>query len=337
MCGREGRVGPAPSLRSRLRGWLVDGQVPRPTLQCAQGHEWAGGSTRWLRLRREPWWSWPARAMRVVLGHRTAEPVPLLWLMAAGAGVVLGVIAQLTLGWPWWLVAVLWLMVVWLIFLSTALSPMGRDRLWIELVATVSPARAERLELDLLLRSVEATPGPPYGLAEWTGLRWLGGHRRSSLHGLTRLELVYGEPPDQPHVRVDTHWKRPDRRHRELEMVRGQLVEELQGRRISPPDGLSPEEFHAWALQRRLEYERRPPPEWSRRGLLIDGTPQHCDALVEGEDWVALVELTHVVVAVVSHGVPAQGIALTRVVDLGPYVAGAAELRRRHNSRHPPR
>ncbi len=256
--------------------------------------------------------------------------------MAAAVGVVLGVIAQLALGWPWWLVAVVWLVVVWLTFLSTALSPRGRDRLWIELVATVSPARAERLEMDLLLRSVETAPGPPYGLAEWAGLRSLGGHGRSSLHGLSRLELLYGVPSAEPHVRVDTHWAQPDRRQPELE-VREQLMEELPHRRIAPPDGLSPEELQAWVVQRRLEIERRPPPEWSRRKLLIDGTPQQCDALVEGEDWVALVELSHAVVAVVSHRVPTRQIALTPVADLRPYVAGAVELRRRHEGRHPPR
>jgi len=58
--------------------------------------------------------------MRVLMQHRTAEPVPMFWLGATAVGVVLGVVLRVTLGWAWLPVTVVWLLLVWLVFLATA-------------------------------------------------------------------------------------------------------------------------------------------------------------------------------------------------------------------------
>ena len=149
VCGLDGDVVVAPGRWGRLRGWMVYGQAPAPTLRCVDGHEWTAGSTGWLTDgggRSRSWWGWPARVVRVLLDHRTAEPVPRFWLAAGVVGVALGVAVQVTLGWPWWLVTVAWLAVVWLVFLTTALRPLGRDGLWIELVCTVSHTHADDID-----------------------------------------------------------------------------------------------------------------------------------------------------------------------------------------------
>lgn len=96
--------------------------------------------------------------MRVLMEHRTAEPVPVFWLGATVVGVVLGVVLRVTLGWAWLPVTVGWLLLVWLFFLATALLPLGRGGLWVDLVRTVSPTRAERLETEQLIRLVQAAP-----------------------------------------------------------------------------------------------------------------------------------------------------------------------------------
>ncbi len=154
-CGLDGEVTSTPGRWARLRGWLVDGQSPPSKLVCSNGREWPARSTSFLRVADGGWWRWPSKAMRVLMRHRTAEPVPLLWFAAALVGVVLGVAADLTIGWVWWLVTAGFLVLVWLVFLATALRYPGRDHLWIDLVATVSPQRAEELEKGRLREQLE--------------------------------------------------------------------------------------------------------------------------------------------------------------------------------------
>ena len=51
------------------------------------------------------------------------EPVPLTYLMAAGLGLVVGVIMDLVLGWPWWWVAIAVMAMVWLFCSPASFTP----------------------------------------------------------------------------------------------------------------------------------------------------------------------------------------------------------------------
>lgn len=246
----------------------------------------------------------------------------MLWLGATLIGLVLGFLAQVILRRPWWAVAAIWLVLVWLVFLGTALRRQGRDGLGIDLVDTVSPSRARSLETARLVRLAEAAPGPVYGLASWVGRRSLGGHGRQGSVGLTHLELVYGDPRHGPWVRVDTIWKRSDRPDVQPDRVRRRLTRNLWFGRVTPPGDLTPQELHRWMVAHRREIEQRPIPEWAPLRVPIDGADHLAGSLTAGDDWVALLELGVVLVGLRSRGVPAHRVALTRVRDLTPYVGG---------------
>lgn len=327
-CGLEGQVAATPTRWERLRGWLFDGQAPRPTLRCPNGHEWPAGSSSslWVGADRGPsWWSWPARVMRVLMAHRTAEPVPVFWLGATVVGVIMGVVLRVTLGWAWLLVTVVWLLLVWMVFLATALRSLGRPGLWIDLVRTVSPTRAERLEAEQLIRLVQAA-GPVYGLSDWAGQRSLGGHGQSGSM-LTHLELMYGNPLDGPHLRVNTVWKRPERpTDVELDYTRRQLTRELWYRQAPRPEDLAPGEFHQWTVKRRIDIDGRPIPKWATSEFLIDDVSHAAEMHVAGDDWVAVIDLDSAIVGLQSHGIPTRSVSFTQIPEITPYVEGSRQL-----------
>jgi len=89
------------------------------TLTCPNGHQWVLSSSTLLVFRGRTGLRWvriPVELFRVVLGERRAQPTPILYLMAAGAGVVLGLLLDLAVDWAWWLVATGFLLLVWLFF-----------------------------------------------------------------------------------------------------------------------------------------------------------------------------------------------------------------------------
>lgn len=334
-CGLEGHVAATPTRWARLKGWLIDGQAPTPTLRCPNGHEWHAGSSAslWVGTDRGPsWWGWPARVMRVLMAHRTAEPVPVFWLGATVVGVIMGVVLRVTLGWAWLSVTIGWLLLVWLVFLATALRPLGRPGLWIDLVRTVSPSRAERLEAEQLIRLVQGA-GPVYGLANWAGQRSLGGHGQSGSM-LTHLELIYGSPLDGPRLRVNTMWKRPERPAEiELDRIRRQLTRELWYHQAPQPENLAAEEFHQWAVKRRIDIDERPIPKWGTSEFLIDDISHPAGMFADGDDWVAVVDLDSAIVGLQSRGIPTNSASLTKVPDITPFLEGSRQLRDRNLNR----
>lgn len=126
-----------------------------------RGH--GSGRWRWLRV--------PIELVRVVYRERSMVPVPLMYLVATVAGVGLGVIADVVVGWPWWLVAAAFVAAVWLFFLASALWGPGRslgDDLWM----TIDPVRAQarefrRLGSDLMFRSSGLGGIPVVGRMGW--------------------------------------------------------------------------------------------------------------------------------------------------------------------------
>lgn len=319
MCGLDGDVASTPGRWAQLRGWLVDGQTPPSTLVCSNGHEWPAGSTAFLTVADRGWWGWPSKAMRVLLQHRTAEPVPLFWFAAALVGVVLGVAADLILGWVWWLVTAGWLVLVSLVFLATAFRYPGRDNLWVDLVATVSPQRAQQLEMKQLLQLVETAPGPVYGLVEWEGPHQIGGHGRSSTDGLTHLKLIYGSPLDEPHVRVNTIWQQSNRPEISIQDVRSRLTRGLWHRQLHPPEHLDSEESHDWMREKHSDIDQRSIPDWTPTSVHIEGTAHPAELYGEGEDWVAVIEIDPALIEIGSHQVPIDHLALGPVTDFTTY------------------
>lgn len=334
VCGGRGEVVFNPNRWQKLRVWLVHGKSPGPTLRCAEGHEWTGGSGRQVLMRgraRVSWLLWPVRAVQVLLRHRTAEPSPLFWVGAGVVGVVLGVVAQVVLSWPWWLVAVLWLAVVWLVFLATALKSLGRDGLGIDLIRTISPGRAPEWEDKQLALLIQSAPGVVYGLAGWDGLQSIGGHGRSASIGLTRLELFYGDPLEGPTLRIDTRWRLRgqsdgDEERDEREHLTRALWHHQQSR---PPADLDPEALHRWSIEHRGEIDRRPIPEWTSVDFDFDGVARAGSMYAEADHWVALIAFEDAIIGIRSSHIPTGEVALTEIEDLAPYLDGVRQLRER--------
>jgi hypothetical protein len=85
----------------------------------------------------------PIQLVQVLRHHRTMIPVPATYLAATLLGAVVGVAAQLLLGWPWWLAAAAVVAAVWLFFTSTVVWGDGGSGqpLATDLLRVVRPAR----------------------------------------------------------------------------------------------------------------------------------------------------------------------------------------------------
>lgn len=134
-CGADSVKSHRPSSLERLRYWLWNGGSAPTTMICVQGHQWPGGGGRTLTYggSSRRWVLVPFELARVVYRERSMVPVPLTYLVAALVGIGCGVVADLVIGWPWWLVAGAFVAAVWVFFLASALWGPGRslgDDLW---------------------------------------------------------------------------------------------------------------------------------------------------------------------------------------------------------------
>jgi len=101
-------------------------------------------------------------------------PVPLTYVMAILVGAVLGGVANVVLGWMWWLFGAAFVASVWLFFVASALWGPGNsliDEVW----RVVNPERAQARSKERLERAVKAGRLRAYGVEGWDGSRWLGG------------------------------------------------------------------------------------------------------------------------------------------------------------------
>jgi hypothetical protein len=106
-CGARDFEVTRPGWAQGLGDWLRFGGRWRPfrrvCRRCGNASDsrsyGALGASRW------GWWSVPIRLVQTLRRHRAMVPVPATYLAATVLGAVVGVAAQLMLGWPWWLVA----------------------------------------------------------------------------------------------------------------------------------------------------------------------------------------------------------------------------------------
>jgi hypothetical protein len=248
-------------------------------------------------LRPSPgWWSVPFRLVGVLARRRSRVPVAATYLVAAAGGAVLGAVAQLVLGWPWWLVAAAVVVAVWLLFLSSAFwgGSAGRP-LATEALLVVAPARGMRRERQAMAERFRAAPFPLYGLpASWAGPRWLGGAGTRQSRGrppeVTSLALAHGDPAAEhgPQLRVEV--------------------------RADPEDpGAGPELRHDLAGA-----------AWSAVSIRVDGRPVRFDLLAEGRHWVAVAEVDGRALVLEARDLTVDQIELVRVADIGPYIEGTS-------------
>jgi hypothetical protein len=249
-------------------------------------------------------------------------PAPWIYLAAAGLGLVLGVILDASLGWPWWAVALGVVAAVWLLFLSSVfMGPARGDRLGGELLDAVNPHGAVERRRKRESQLIRSCPFSLYGLdASWTGPRLIGG---LGMRGgrLTGAELTHGEPNRGPWVRIETAPFSRER-HFDLKEVAADL---WFGMEQHPPPDLSPGERREWT-NRRFQERRARNTQWAKGSIPVDGQPTEFDVLDEETDWAARGALGDLVVTIHAHHVTIESIRLAVVTNVEPYVEGDQRL-----------
>jgi hypothetical protein len=309
-----------------LREWLGSGGPWRPTRQrCRRcGTASSAGSVGTLVVR-QSWGSVlivPIHLFGVLRRRRTMIPVPATYVTASVVGAALGVAAQLTLGWPWWLVAAGVVAAVWLWFFATAFWGGGGSSgsFATEVLRVVSPGRAMARDHRQLVELVRAAPFPLYGLpASWSGLRQLGGWSKGSSEGqlvTTALELGHGDPlaEEGPQLRVEVRDE-----HLHAEQRRG-LAEELWFAAAPPTHDPAGHWVQIAAVH------GRPESAWSPVRIPVDGRPVAFGWLAQGRHWVASAELDDRTLTLHARDLPVESVELVRVTDLEPYIAGQRRL-----------
>jgi hypothetical protein len=273
----------------------------------------------------------PIQLVQVLRHHRTMIPVPATYLAATLVGVVVGVAAQLLVGWPWWLVAAGVVVAVWLFFASTAVWGAGGSSqpLATGLLRVVRPRRAIERDHEQEVERFRAASFPLYGLpAAWPGWRHLGGWEGSWAKGqrpvTTALSLAHGDPlTDQgPQLRVEVRVEHVDTEQGMTMRLqsRRDLAEELW-LAAAPPADTPAEHFDQLAAGRR-----RPDPAWSQVTIPVDGQPVGFAWLAEDRHWVARAELDDRTLTLHARDLPVESVELVRVTDLEPYIQGQRRL-----------
>jgi hypothetical protein len=268
----------------------------------------------------------PVNLVRALRQGRTMYPSPWIYIAAGLIGLIAGIILQLTLDVPWWLVAASAVVFVWLLFLSSAVLNMRNVAgSFLHLTAPRMAIRISERKADDALRSTDL---PLYGLADWRGPRFVGGHGTDGRR-VSSWTLAHGDPFDEgsPDVRVEV--KRSE--HPPALMAR-QIFEEFHHGSRRPPEGLSPDEFHTWVLQMHREIRTASDPTWATVSLKIDGAAVPFSHLAHGEHWVAWAAVGEPLIVVHAARMPVDDVALARVTDVEPYIEGGRLLRER---RHP--
>jgi hypothetical protein len=106
-CGARDFEVTRPGWAEGLGDWLRFGGRWRPPRRICRrcGNASDARSYGVFGATRRGWWSVPIQLVQALRQRRTMIPVPATYLAATLVGAVVGMAAQLVLGWPWWLVA----------------------------------------------------------------------------------------------------------------------------------------------------------------------------------------------------------------------------------------
>ena len=321
-CGEAGKLISRPRSASRVRHFLVYGMPAPEVWSCPNGHETDGRTGRILSLGRSrtPRVLRKARDLAAAIHReRMVEPVPLTYLMAVGAGLALGFVLDLLLGWAWWLVLVGFVAVVWVFFLSSAFWHGGRRRVMERIRFTLDPERQQRRELTSLTARVEEGPIRAYGVDGWVGPVALGGWGggNDEISSITLAHFVDEDDP-APAIEVSYH---PASRYVDSALA-DDVLEDFVENSIEMPTATEPGDLGRRVAQRRWEARRRPPPPWQPTAIEVDGVAVSFSALVRPDAISALASVGDGYVVVKAVGREPGSFALSRVVDIGPHVSG---------------
>lgn len=200
-CGAPAQRRPRPGVGERFRSWFVHGdRGSGDRFECENGHSWvsatvhAGSRPRlWHRVR---------RLCSTVMFKRTVVPTPSSYLVIAGVGTVVGGVCSLLLGWSWWLGPLGFVVVAWLLYLSTAFRGRQRAGTLRAIHDQLDPLGAWQRHEDLNRRVLAEASFAVCGLVDNLDSPSLGGLSRRD-EDLTGITLVYGDRPAEGTARLE--------------------------------------------------------------------------------------------------------------------------------------
>ena len=229
---------------STLWAWLRQGRRP------ARSRGWEA----YTQMKSPRWWSIPARVLRVLMGRRGIKPAPILYLVAAAAGVLIGGILQLTLGIWWWLPPLILLAAAWLFFLSSAWWHRAASRpisLRTELLQVWNPEKGFRARRQEEMHRIRVSGLPMFEIVDWPGIKRLGGWGGEGIRA-SHVTLAFAERPESPGL-VSVSTTVDDGSG--VDGIRSNLIGELSGillqrDTIEPPDPATIREAYGRISQR---------------------------------------------------------------------------------------
>lgn len=318
-CGEDPTEELPPSPWERLRYWLVNGSKAPTTLVCTNGHQWvrsvgwavlSGGSRspRWVRLPRE--------LFRAVLSERRMHPTPMTYLLATGAGLLLGLLLDLAFGWPWWVVASGFVVLVWLFFLSSAFRGPDND-LRHRLLTIIDPDRAAAIHRSRLEDALASGSLACYEVEHWEGVKsvagWSGSPDPDSLtirHGEYDEQGAWVEVTTHSGVAVGTsgHW----------------IHEDLERRLVEAQFPLPSEPTMDDFRQRQRDIQGAEQPHWQSKSFRIDNERQTGRIARAGSQWAAILPAKSVLIDMIGNEVDPEGVRLVRLTNLDSYPLDSA-------------
>lgn len=310
-CGEAPAEERRPSRWQGFRYWLVNGSKTPTTLVCANGHEWVRSSGLIL-FRRSPfvprWVRLPGDLFRSLLAERRAQPTPMTYLLAAGAGLLLGLILDLAFGWPWWAVAAGFVVFVWLLFLTSAFH--GPD-LGHRLLRVLNPDRAAERDRQRLEDALASGSLIGYEVESWDGAKSIGGWSGSpEPHSLT---IHQGEYDQTEWIEVTTHGD--DEAAPASHWIQEDLERRLFEAQFPFPDDPTIEDLQ----QRQRNVQQAEPPEWQPASFLIDNEDMPGHIAQVGSHWAALIATRRVMVEMTGSRVDPNDVHLVRIASLAHY------------------
>lgn len=226
-----------------------------------------GGAT-YIEASKPRLWAVPWRAWRALARHRRIIPSPLLYLVVAGIGLVIGVALQLTLGIWWWLPPVVLLVVAWLVaFTSIWWRPRVRSgSIRAAILSATDPQRGFEQRRREQGERLLASQLPLFELESWPGAVRLAGWGGPP-DRITHISVGFCAAPDPtPVVSVTTVADQAGHEDR----MRERLLNELSGRNLGERIGpfASPEAIRAALDQAREELRGQ---NWTTATIRIDG------------------------------------------------------------------
>lgn len=311
-CGEEPVSRQRPVWWERLRYWLVNGSKAADSLICANGHEWPVSFATMLFRSSPRWPKWvrvPVELFRVVHTGRSMEPTPMTFVMAIGAGVVLGVVVDLAFDWPWWVIAVGFVSLVWLVFLASAFK--GSPDLGRRLLSVIDPEEAARRNIQRLEDALAAGSLAGYELVKWEGEKSIGGWGGGPTpHSLT---IRHGNQSDPKWVEVTTHTG--DAADTMGHWVREDLEIGLVAAHFPLPPHPTIEDFQ----RRQRDTQQARPPQWHPVWFRVAGEMIPGEVARIGSNWAGLVRVGAVALEMTGAGVDPAELELSPIVTLDPY------------------